>query len=94
MCYRSNLCLSSLVIDCRMIITDLIPDIKEHHHNSPHIHLNLPPPQINAIYIIFMSSAQGQHIKANCAIIWENGDYAIDIETDDWVNYTAVVNSS
>jgi hypothetical protein len=34
-----------------------------------------------------MSSAQGQHIKANCAIMWGNGDYAIDIETDDWVNY-------
>ena len=78
MCYGSNAFLSSLVIDCRMIITDDIPDIKEpDHHNT--LILSHPSELI--------SSAQGQHIKANCAIMWGNGDFAIDIETDDWVNY-------
>lgn len=38
-----------------------------------------------------MSSIQGQRIQANCAIIWGNGDYDLDIERDDWETFWAVV---
>lgn len=38
-----------------------------------------------------MSSAQGQRIHASCEIIWGTGDYDIDIETDDWTLYMAIV---
>jgi hypothetical protein len=39
-----------------------------------------------------MSSAQGQRIEANCKIIWGNDcEYDLDIETDDYVNYTCHV---
>ncbi|KAF4765437.1 hypothetical protein HAV15_003257 [Penicillium sp. str.  len=38
-----------------------------------------------------MSSPQSQRIQTSCATIWGNGDYDIDIETDDWVSYYAVV---
>ncbi|RFU32614.1 hypothetical protein B7463_g3747, partial [Scytalidium lignicola] len=31
-----------------------------------------------------MSSAQGKTIEANCRVIWGDGDYELDIETDDW----------
>jgi len=34
-----------------------------------------------------MSSERGQCIEANCKIIWGDGDYDLDIETDDWVNW-------
>jgi len=35
-----------------------------------------------------MSSARGQHIEANCKIIWGNDcEYNLNIETDDYVNY-------
>ena len=38
-----------------------------------------------------MSSAQGQRIQASCEVIWGKGDYDLDVETDDWVNYAAIV---
>jgi hypothetical protein len=38
-----------------------------------------------------MSSIQGQRIQTNCQIIWGDGDYDIDVETDDWITYWAVV---
>ncbi|KAH6988416.1 hypothetical protein EDB80DRAFT_730073 [Ilyonectria destructans] len=38
-----------------------------------------------------MSSARYQRIQANCAIIWGQGDYDIEIETDDRVDYQAFV---
>lgn len=34
-----------------------------------------------------MSSDQGRRIEDYCKIIWGNGDYDLDIETDDWVDY-------
>ena len=39
-----------------------------------------------------MSDAQGKRIEANCKIIWGNDcEYDLDIETDDYVNYTCHV---
>jgi hypothetical protein len=38
-----------------------------------------------------MSSTQFQRILASCEIIWGKGDYDLDVETDDWVTYWAVV---
>ncbi|KAJ5882693.1 uncharacterized protein N7473_011127 [Penicillium subrubescens] len=38
-----------------------------------------------------MSSPQGQRIQASCVTIWGSGDYDIDVETDDWASYYAVV---
>jgi len=38
-----------------------------------------------------MSSERGQRIEANCKIIWGDGDYDLDIETDDWVNWQCSV---
>jgi hypothetical protein len=39
-----------------------------------------------------MTDTQGARIEANCKIIWGNGDYDLDVETDDWVAYACVVN--
>lgn len=38
-----------------------------------------------------MTDAQGARIQANCKIIWGDGDYDLDLETDDWVEYACVV---
>lgn len=38
-----------------------------------------------------MSPKRGQRIEANCKIIWGDGDYEIDIETDDWENWQCSV---
>lgn len=38
-----------------------------------------------------MTAAQGARIEANCKIIWGDGDYDLDVETDDWVEYACVV---
>lgn len=38
-----------------------------------------------------MSSTEYQSIQANREIIWGKGDYEIDIETDNYVNYYAFV---
>lgn len=38
-----------------------------------------------------MPSDLGQRIQASCEIIWGKGDYDIDIETDDWTTYWAIV---
>ena len=38
-----------------------------------------------------MSSEQGQRIQANCKVIWGDGDYDFDIETNDWVNWQCIV---
>jgi len=39
-----------------------------------------------------MPSTQVQRIEANCRIIWGNGsEYELDIETDDYVNYSCYV---
>ncbi|KAF2093975.1 hypothetical protein NA57DRAFT_80980 [Rhizodiscina lignyota] len=39
-----------------------------------------------------MASTQGQRIEANCKTIWGNDcEYDLDIETDDYVNYTCHV---
>ncbi|KAM3560912.1 hypothetical protein BBAD15_g7986 [Beauveria bassiana D1-5] len=38
-----------------------------------------------------MPDEQGQRIKRNCELIWGIGDYDLDVETDDWVNYVASV---
>lgn len=38
-----------------------------------------------------MASPQSQRIQASCVTIWGNGDYDIDIETDDCILYYAVV---
>lgn len=38
-----------------------------------------------------MSSAQSQRIKASCEVIWGKADYDIDIETDDYMTYQAIV---
>ena len=38
-----------------------------------------------------MSSPQSQRIQASCVTIWGSGDYDIDVETDDWESYYAVV---
>ncbi|KAH6953794.1 hypothetical protein BKA56DRAFT_604393 [Ilyonectria sp. MPI-CAGE-AT-0026] len=38
-----------------------------------------------------MASTRYQPIQANCAIIWGQGDYDIEIETDDWVVYQGFV---
>lgn len=38
-----------------------------------------------------MSSNQGQRIQTNCQTIWGPGDYDVDVETDDWTSYYAVV---
>lgn len=38
-----------------------------------------------------MSSPRGQRIQANCVTIWGNGDYDLDLETDDWQTFWAIV---
>ncbi|KAI7977207.1 hypothetical protein EIK77_005412 [Talaromyces pinophilus] len=38
-----------------------------------------------------MSSIQWQRIQTYCQTIWGPGDYDIDVETDDWISYYAVV---
>jgi len=38
-----------------------------------------------------MSATQSKNITANCTIIWGAGEYDIDIETDDYVNYICYV---
>ncbi|KAH9205558.1 hypothetical protein DL95DRAFT_87728 [Leptodontidium sp. 2 PMI_412] len=38
-----------------------------------------------------MTAAPGERIQANCKIIWGDGDYDLDLETDDWVEYACVV---
>ncbi len=38
-----------------------------------------------------MCDEQGQRIQRNCGIIWGTGDYDLDVETDDWVNWNASV---
>ncbi|KAG4442225.1 hypothetical protein IFR05_002274 [Cadophora sp. M221] len=38
-----------------------------------------------------MTDAQGARIQANCKIIWGDGDYDLDLETDDWVEYACAV---
>jgi hypothetical protein len=38
-----------------------------------------------------MSSEQSQRIQANCKIIWGDGDYDLDIETDDWEIWQCIV---
>ena len=38
-----------------------------------------------------MTSAEGQRIQSYCRIIWGEGDYDIDEQTDDWETYYAVV---
>jgi hypothetical protein len=38
-----------------------------------------------------MSSPQGQRIQAYCEIIWGEGEYDINVETDDWVKLMGVV---
>jgi hypothetical protein len=39
-----------------------------------------------------MSSARGKRIEDYCKIIWgSHCDYDIDIETDDWENYSCIV---
>jgi hypothetical protein len=35
-----------------------------------------------------MSSERGQHIEANCKIIWGDDDYDLEIDTDDYLNDT------
>ena len=35
--------------------------------------------------------ASTKRIQASCEIIWGTGDYDIDIETDDWISYMAIV---
>jgi hypothetical protein len=38
-----------------------------------------------------MSSERGQHIEANCKIIWGDDDYDLEIDTDDYLNDTCSV---
>lgn len=38
-----------------------------------------------------MATTRGERIQANCRIIWGEGDYDLDLETDDWETYWAVV---
>ncbi|EJP61425.1 uncharacterized protein BBA_09615 [Beauveria bassiana ARSEF 2860] len=38
-----------------------------------------------------MPDEQGQRIERNCGLIWNIGDYDLDVETNDWVNYVASV---
>ncbi|KAJ5267675.1 hypothetical protein N7478_010483 [Penicillium angulare] len=38
-----------------------------------------------------MSSPRGQRIQAHCVIIWGNGAYDLDLETDDWQTFWAIV---
>jgi len=34
-----------------------------------------------------MSAEQGQRIQNNFRALWGDGDYELDIETDDWLTY-------
>lgn len=34
-----------------------------------------------------MASDRSKRIEANCKNIWGDGDYDIDVETDDWTTY-------
>ena len=38
-----------------------------------------------------MSADQGQRIQNNCRVLWGDGDYELDIETDDWLTYYGYV---
>ncbi|XMA11509.1 hypothetical protein WAI453_004300 [Rhynchosporium graminicola] len=38
-----------------------------------------------------MTDAQGERIQGNCKIIWGDGDYDLDLETEDWVAFACVV---
>lgn len=38
-----------------------------------------------------MTSPQSERIQASCVTIWGSSDYDVDIETDDWTSYYAVV---
>lgn len=55
-----------------------------HIHRIHHSHTT------TATYLV-MSSARYQCIQANCAIIWGQGDYDIEIETEDWAVYQGFV---
>ncbi len=38
-----------------------------------------------------MSADQGQRIQRNCRLLWGDGNYELDIETDDWLTYYCYV---
>ncbi|KAI0134044.1 hypothetical protein BJ170DRAFT_608355 [Xylariales sp. AK1849] len=40
---------------------------------------------------VAMASVRGKRIQANCRLIWGEGDYDIDVETDDLLHYIAFV---
>ncbi|KAH9203590.1 hypothetical protein DL95DRAFT_472248 [Leptodontidium sp. 2 PMI_412] len=52
--------------------------------NLINITRSIQPTSPRRFYIIIMTAAQGERIQANCKIIWGDGDYDLDVETDYW----------